>query len=134
MNPLIASLFLAVLPVSKPAEPIDVERMIEAICQIEGGSWSAVGGAGCLSYIAWEQHRPNLSYQLSASKEHAMPVYREHLHWLIFNLPRNRIKVTPASLYTCWRYGLDGGIKRLRSGIPAQAVRCQNLYEDFPAR
>ncbi len=133
MSPLIASLFLAVLPVSKPAEPIDVERMIESICQIEGGKWSDVGGAGCLSYIAWEQHRPNLSYQLSASKEHALPVYRSHLQWLIFNIPRNRVKLTPASLYVCWHLGLDGGTRLLRNHpMPDDGQRCQNIYESLP--
>lgn len=123
--------FFSILPMMKSEPPINVDRMIEAIAQVEGGAWGSPGGTCCISYIAWSQHRPALAYQLSASKEHAIPVYREHVEWLIFNIPRNHVKLTPAAIYCCWHHGLDGGTKMMRRGDkPEDSVRCQNLYEN----
>lgn len=131
MNLLAASLFLAMMP-SIPDTPIDVECMIEAIAAVEGGEWGKPGGTCCLSYIAWEQHRPQYAYQLSGDRQYALPVYREHLHWLIYNIPRNRVKLTPASLYVCWHLGLQGGARLLHNHpMPDDGQRCQNFYNDI---
>ncbi len=128
MRAIVASLLLAVIPATK-AEPVDIERMIEATAQVEGGHWGEPGGIACLSYIAWEQHRPTLAYQLSSLRDYAMPVYREHMRWIVAQLPRNRVRITPATVYTCWRSGLEGGMKILRTqGVPSQSIRCENLY------
>lgn len=132
MKAVLASLFLAMAAPTE-AKPFDIERMIEATAQIEGGKWGEPGGICCLSYIAWEQHRPGIAYQLSGNREYVLPVYREHMRWIIAQLSKHRINVTPATVYTCWRSGLEGGVKILRTrGVPEQSVRCENLYDVLP--
>lgn len=114
---------------AKPAPPkIDVERMIEAVCQIEGGEWNKPGGRGCIGYAAWSQHS-HYAFQLSANREYAIPVYLKHIEWIIKFLPVHGINVTPASVYLAWRRGLEGAVLLLKHGaMPEQAVRCENLY------
>lgn len=129
MRAIAASLLFA-LAAPAHAEPVDVPRMIEAIAQVEGGRWGNYGGICCISRIAWEQHRPHWDYDYSKIRRYTLPIYREHIEWLAKNLALNQQPVTPATIYVCWRRGLDAGVKILRRGeMPSAGTRCQNLYE-----
>lgn len=120
-------------PLMKAETPIDRERLMEAICQIEGSEWKKPGGRACIHYAAWSQHS-ELPYQGSMTKETAWPVYLAHLEWLIYNLRRNKIAVTASSVNVCWHHGLQGGIAILRKHPhPDEGTRCQNLYESLSA-
>lgn len=129
------TLLLTTVGFSKPpAEPIDLGRMVEAIVEIEGGRWTDIGGAGCMSYAAWSQHT-TLPYYMSNRQYLTRMIYRDHLNWTVRQLMRHGVAVTPASVYLVWRRGLEGACAILRrSGMPEQSIRCQNLYYDsgFP--
>ncbi len=130
MRPLFASLAMLVMHPVAHAEPIDLDQMIAAMAQVEGGAWGKPGGTCCMNYSAWSQHS-NLPFQASMIAETALPVYRLHLEWVLYNLPKHRVRVTPAAVYLCWRRGLEGAVAILRKHpMPDEAVRCQNLYED----
>ena len=53
---------------AKAAPPLDVDRLIECLIQVEGGKWGDVGGAANIGFAAWTQHSPH-AYQLSRNKE-----------------------------------------------------------------
>ena len=131
MRPLLAMLALMSTAARPPSTPeIDLERLVECIMQTEGGSWGKPGGRGCIHYSAWSD-RTHLPYQGSMSEETALPVYRDHVEWLIRNLPKHHVTVTPAAVYACWHYGLEGGSRMIhRHGLPEDAVRCMNLYDE----
>lgn len=132
MKALLAGLVLILHPTMNAKPPLDLDRMIEAVSQIEGGKWGQPGGPCCIGYSAWSQHT-NLPFQASMHPETALPVYREHLEWIIYNLPKHHCPVTAATVYLCWRRGLHGAVAILRKiEMPEQATRCQNLYESLP--
>lgn len=125
MRSLLASLALAM---TAHAQPIDLGRMIEAIAQVEGGSWTDAGGACQISYAAWSDNC-KFSYQLSRTKDFAIPVYESHLRWIIAQLRRHGAKVTPEAVALCWRWGFEGArAMRFRGEY---GTRCQNLYESL---
>ena len=127
MKLLACSAFLIFFPAVKPVPAIDTERLIAVLCEVEQGRWGSPGGAANMSYYAWEQHS-RLAYQLSASREHALPVYREHLKTLRQQILDQHKEPTVVALSTAWLLGFDGALRqRLASDY---GTRCLNLYSD----
>ncbi len=129
MNPLLATLLLA-FAIPARAESIDLDRMIDAIAQIEGHATSDLGGPGRMLRGTWYD-RTRLSYALSRYPEHAAPVYRAHLRWIMVQFEAQRIAVTPETLYLAWRRGVEGAAQRLRRTMPEEAVRCGRVYRSL---
>lgn len=132
MKSLVATLFL-VFAIPARAESIDLDRIIEAIAQIEGHSESDLGGRCRMLKATWYD-RTRLSYALSRFPEHATPVYRAHLRWIMAQFKTKRIAVTPETLYLAWRRGVEGAVVRLRGRMPNEAVRCGRVYGSLNER
>ena len=121
----------AVLAVSCHAAPIDADRMLLAISQIEGGRYGHLGGPCCLSETVWRQHS-HLSYDLSRTPFFCIQVEHQHLAWIIESLQRAGIAVAPDTVYAAWRLGLTGAVRRIRAGsMPEACQRAMNLYYEL---
>jgi hypothetical protein len=126
MRSLLAGFILAAMPHAQAQ--IDVPRMVEAIVQKEGGSWGDLGGAGNMTYGAWADECA-FAYTLSMNRDYALPVYEKRVRRIILELPRHRIRVTPATVYLAWWKGISGAAAILRAGpMPVQGTECENLY------
>lgn len=126
MNPLLAALFLGVVTAVR-AEAIDVDRMIDAIVQIEGHAVNDLGGPGRMLRGTWYD-RTRLPYDRSRDPEFCRPVYRAHVRWIMEQFRREGIKSTPESVYLAWRRGVEGAVVRLRGPMPDEAIRCGRIY------
>lgn len=108
----------------------DLDRMVQAVCKIEGGEWAELGGAGCMTRATWAD-RTKLPYSASRYADTALPVYRDHVLWLIAGLVRAGLPASPENVYLCWRRGLTGGVQRIKAGrISDAAKRCGNLFRN----
>lgn len=120
---------LAAEIVAPRRQELDIERLVHAICDIEGGQWGNLGGRGNMRRATWED-RTSLPYAQSKFEAPAMVVYFKHVKWLAAGLEADGLKATPARIYECWFLGLTAGIARIRYGtLSQQAQNCQNLYE-----
>lgn len=131
MKAIAAAAFFALSRVLVRAEPIDVERQIEAICQVECGTWGKPGGRACINYSLWGDHAPGIAYQLSGNEAYAMPVYRAAIAWICRTLKANGVKVNPQTVGTVWRWGITGA--RRRGWKSDSGTRTANIYETLPA-
>lgn len=129
MKTILAGLFLAFAS-SLRAEPIDLDRMIDAIAQIEGHAVNDLGGPGRMLRGTWYD-RTKLAYVHSRSPEYCRPVYKAHLIWITEQYRNRHIKVTPETLYLAWRRGVEGAVVRLRGPMSDIAVRCGRIYRGY---
>ena len=131
MNRIALSLLTLFVPTMKaepkPKSEPNLNRLILVIAEIEQGRWGEQGGICNMHYQAWTQHS-KFSYRLSASREHALPIYRQHLETLANQLRLAKRVPSVLALVTCWRYGFDGA--RLRNFTCDEGQRATNLYED----
>jgi hypothetical protein len=124
---LAAAIVFAIFPAVKAAPPLNVDRLIEAICQVEDGQWGKPGGRGNIQYSAWSDVS-DLPFYSSATESLALPVYRKHLDKLSGQLRSAGVNVNAQTLGTCWRWGFEGA--RRRHWKSDDGARTQNLYDD----
>lgn len=121
------SLALCMSPFAKAQTPVDHDRLLIAIFEIEQGKWGEPGGRGNICYDAWTEDS-NLPYYASANEAQAMPVYRKRLVRLSRMLRAAGVRVNAQTLGTCWRWGFEGA--RRHHWRSDNGVRTQNLYDD----
>lgn len=115
---------------SRRDDRIDVESMVWAILQVENGKWGTLGGKGNMMRTTWKD-RTSLSYERSRDPRFAIPVYRAHVRWVMQQLDKAGYYVTPARIYDCWWFGVEGTKLRIEyAKLSETAVRCQNLYDE----
>lgn len=114
-------------PVKAAHPPIDSERMLAVLAEMEGGAWGKPGGPAQISYIAWAQHSPH-AYQMSGNRDACLPILRAHLAWLLRNLSAYGGKPTPHDLAIAWRRGLAAA--STLKWRDEYGTRAANLYAD----
>lgn len=127
MKTIIAVILFSLAVMVKAAPAVNVDRLIETICQIEDGHWGKPGGRGNMLYRAWSDSS-DLPYYASANESLAMPVYRRHIAKIAAELRLYRVPVNAQTIGTCWRWGVEGA--RRRKWSSDQGQRTQNLYDD----
>lgn len=110
------------------SQTLNLETLIEALAQEEGGAWLKVGGVCNISFSAWSD-RTELPYQGSMHESVALPIYRLHLLWIMKELKRNGVRVSAQAVGSCWRWGVSGA--RKRKWVSDYGQRCQNLYDSL---
>lgn len=110
-----------------PINEVDVGRLLEAIRQIEGHRWSDPGGAYAIQEPTWRQHS-RLPYRLASDPQHARWVAGLHLAWLSRSLAGAGWPVNAYTLAGAWRWGLEGFMRRARTGRVEYGERAWNLY------
>lgn len=122
-------LFLC-LAATTAAAPLDIQRFLNALAQVETGArWDGrPGPAGELSAWqirkeTWRQHT-GAPFRLAATNAALAEVIAiEHITWLELELGRRGLPVTPAAVATCWNGGLG------RAGQWSDfGQRVENLY------
>lgn len=130
MKHFFTALIMSFAPPPAHAAELNHDVMIWAMSQAEGGKWGELGGTCCMLEPTWRD-RTRLPYEHSRKPNPALSVYREHLKWTEAQLRRNRIEITPETVYLVWRRGLTGAIQRMSAGpITEDAKRVGNLYRD----
>ena len=110
-----------------PAAAIDVARFLAIIVAIEGNRPALPGGIYGLTTATWRQHT-KLPYRYASIAPHNHYVASLHFDWLKRSLKEFDQPVTVYALAAAWRFGLEGGIRRMHAGRVDYAERTANLY------
>jgi hypothetical protein len=129
-----AAAIFFLLAISASAAEIDVSRFLEAIAAKETGlRWDGQPGpCGELSRYqitetVWRQHMAPAPFALARDPAQARTCAVKHLHWLIAQIERHGLAVTPQHVATAWHFGLSRAGRRSQWGIEVA-----NLYRDLP--
>jgi len=130
MKPIALAALLSFLPGVKaepPTKPIDVDRLIVSLNEIEQGKWGTPGGILNISYALWSDYS-KMAYQLSGNRYHALIVYKLAIHGIMARLARIGHPVTVEAVATCWNEGFEGA--RRQKFRTSFGTRTSNLYHD----
>lgn len=109
------------------AQAIDGARFLAMIAAVEGNPPHSPGGIYGIAAITWRQHS-KLPYRYASFHPHNRHVAEVHYRWLERSLRQFDQPVTVYTLAACWRWGLEGGVKRMQAGRIDYAERTANLY------
>ncbi len=125
---------LCALGVKTSRAEIDVPRLVDALGMKETGlRWDGnPGPAGELSAYqiterVWRQHMAPRPFSHARDPALARVCAVKHVAWIVTQLRRRGLAVTPARVATVWHYGLSHAARRTQWGIEVA-----NLYHDLP--
>ncbi len=108
----------------------DYRRLLTCIAACEAGDPKAIGGRLCWTRVAWYEET-NLPFTTRMVADHGDAFAEQRLIKMAVRLASAGIAATPLTLGSCWRWGFDGTVQRIRSGAVIEyGVRVQNLYWD----
>jgi len=79
-----------------------------------------------LTEPTWRQHMAPLPFSQARDPALARACAVKHLRWLVEQIQRRGLPVTPQLVATCWHYGLSHATKRTQWGLEVA-----NLYHDL---
>ena len=116
-------------------------RFLKALAQVESGNrWDKIGESGertCwqIKRIVWVQwaHK-SVSFSHASDEKYrdfARWVAISHVSWIETVLKAKQLPVTPDTVATVWRLGIQKGVRAIRSGrMPESAQRVRNIYDE----
>ncbi|MDD2763451.1 MAG: hypothetical protein PHE83_05695 [Opitutaceae bacterium] len=117
-----------------PAAPLDIARLLAAVAAKETGlRWDGRPGPGGelsawqITETVWRQHCKAPFAQAATDHQLAREVAERHIHWLIAQIERRGLPVTPQRVATAWHFGLSHVARRTPWGREVA-----NLYHDLP--
>jgi hypothetical protein len=124
---------IAVLSVVQLRADVDVPRLLEALRMKETGlRWDGQPGpAGELSDYqltagVWRQHMAPRPFSEARDPALARTCAVKHIDWLVAQIQRRGLTITPQRVATAWHFGISHAARRTRWGMEAA-----NLYYDI---
>jgi hypothetical protein len=113
---------------------VDIDRLADMLVLKEVGIyWNGLPGpSGELSRFqltepTWRQHMAPLPFSKARDPVLARTCAIKHLHWLVEQIQRRGLAVTPQRVATCWHFGLRHADRSSQWGLEVA-----NLYHDLP--
>ena len=126
---------LVLLILSAPARvaDLDIPRLVDALRMKESGlGWNGRPGPGGelsawqITECVWRQHMMPLPFSEAHDPELAHACAVKHVRWLVAQIERHSLVVTPQRVATAWHFGISHAAERTEWGMEVA-----NLYFDI---
>ena len=125
---------ISVLSVAQLRADVDVLRMVDVLEMKETpNGWNGKPGP-CgelgrpqLTEGVWNDRMAPLPFSMARDPKFARECAIKHVRWLIVQIQRRGLTVTPQRVATAWHFGISHAARRTRWGMEAA-----NLYHNLP--